>query len=181
MKCSTCRLFALCLLSVAFAGSAFAAEDLRGRCVAFDKSKHTVTVVLDTGSDPRVPQFTLPTRTFEIPTNIENIKVGKRIQLNLSKNTVTYYDDASASLKVIDFVMVEKIEGVLPDNPLVKDGQFPKIDKETQQISLYSKRLKLFVVITVNSSGLNQPETTYDSGADLKLTVEGSKALKIEQ
>ena len=148
MKCSTCRLFALCLLSVAFAGSAFAAEDLRGRCVAFDKSKHTVTVVLDTGSDPRVPQFTLPTRTFEIPTNIENIKVGKRIQLNLSKNTVTYYDDASASLKVIDFVMVEKIEDEEGDIYVIKKMKVPTIKDVIRYVSDNPNQTKLFEPIT---------------------------------
>lgn len=164
-----------CLTSVALA------EEVMGRCVAFDKAKNTITIIKDTNNNKVNPNFQLPPATYELPGGAEAVKVGKRIDLDTKASKLKYYDDLSHSFKTIDFTLVEKKEAVEPSDALVASAKFPVINKDKKTVSIYSKRQKMLTVISVSADAAALSESIYDSGDDLKLTVDGSKITKIEK
>ena len=164
-----------CLASVALA------EEIMGRCVMFDKAKNTITIIKDTNNDKANPNFQLPAATYELPSGAEPVKFGKRIKLDTKENKMKYYDDISHSFKTIDFTLVEKKEAVEPSDALVANSKFPVINKEKKTVSIYSKRQKVLTVISVSADAAALSENIYDSGDDLKLSVDGGKITKIEK
>lgn len=176
-----CRILMFSTVAMSFLASVALAEEIMGRCVAFDKAKNTITIVKDANNDKANPNFQLPAATYEVPSGAEPVKSGKRIKLDTKENKLKYYDDASSSFKTIDFTPVEKKEGVEPTDALVANSKFPVVDKEKKTVSIYSKRQKVLTVISVSAEAAALPENTYDSGDDLKLTVDGSKVTKIEK
>jgi len=162
-------------------GSTAMAEEIMGRCVAFDKEKNTITIIKDAANDKANPNFQLPPLSFELPAGTEPRKFGKRIKLDTKENKLKDYDDPSSSFKSIDFTPVEKIDAVEPEDARVANKKFPAIDKEKKTVTLYSKRQKILTIISVPDSALALPEKTYDSGDDLKLTVDGKKIVTMEK
>lgn len=162
-----------------FASTAFA-EEIMGRCVAFDKDKNSITIVKDANNDKANPNFQLPPATFPVPAGTD-VKAGKRIKLDTKENKLTYFDDATSAFKIIAFTLTDKQEGVEPTDARVASSKFPAIDKAKKTVTIYSKRQKVLTVLTVADDALALPEKTYDSGDDLKLTVEGGKVTKIDK
>ncbi len=157
------------------------AEEIMGRCVAFDQAKNTITVIKDVNNNKANPNFQLPPVTYMLPGGAEPVKFGKRINLDTKENKMKYFDDASNSFKIIDFTLIEKKEAVEPNDVLVANSKFPVINKEKKTVSIYSKRQKVLTVISVSADAAGLSENIYDSGDDLKLTVDGSKITKIEK
>lgn len=180
MKLS-CRIVVLSLLALSLFASAALAETIMGRVVAFDKAKRIITVVKDANNDKANPDFQLPPVSFELPSDVDRVKAGKRIKLDLKENKLKYFDDASVSFKTIDFTLVEKKEGIEAEDPIVANSSFPAIDKEKKTVSIFSRRQKVLTIISVPDDALNLPVNVYDSGDDLTLTVEGGKLTKIEK
>jgi len=176
-----CKILFLGVAAIGFIGSMAMGEEIMGRCVNIDKEKNTITIIKDAANDKANPNFQLPPATFELPAGVEAPKFGKRIKLDTKENKLKYYDDASNSFKSIDFTPVEKIDAVEPADARVANKKFPAIDKEKKTVTIYSKRQKVLTVIGVPDSALTLSEKTYDSGDDLKLTVEGNKITKMEK
>lgn len=169
------------LFIVSLFASAAVAETIMGRVVDFDKAKRIITIVKDANKDKANPDFQLPPVSFELPSDVDRVKAGKRIKLDLKENKLKYFDDASASFKTIDFTLVEKKEGIEAEDPIVANASFPAIDKEKKTVAIYSRRQKVLTIISVPDEALELPVKTYDSGDDLTLTVEGGKLVKVEK
>lgn len=176
-----CKFLFLSVAAMGILGSTAMAEEIMGRCVAFDKEKNTITIIKDAANDKANPNFQLPPLTFELSAGTEPPKFGKRIKLDTKENKLKYYDDPSISFKSIDFTPVEKIDAVEPEDARVANKKFPAIDKEKKTVTIYSKRQKILTIISVPDSALALPEKTYDSGDDLKLTVDGKKIVTMEK
>jgi len=175
------KVLILSTVAMGLFASAALAEEVMGRCVAYDKAKNTIAIIKDTNNDKANPNFQLPAVTYTLPSGAEPVKFGKRINLDTKANKMKYYDDTSSSFKMIDFTLVEKKEAVEPNDALVANGKFPVINKEKKTVSIYSKRQKALTVISVSADAAALPEYTYDSGDDLKLSVDGGKITKIEK
>lgn len=175
------KILSLSVIAVGLVASLSMAEEVMGRCVNFDKDKNTVTIIKDANNDKANPNFQLPPATYALPSGAEPVKFGKRIKLDLKENKLKYFDDASNSFKTLDFTLVEKAEGVEPEDARVANKKFPAIDKEKKTVTIYSKRQKVLTIIGISADSLALPEKTYDSGDDLKLTVDSGKITKIEK
>lgn len=175
------KIIVLIFIAISFLASHALAEEVMGRCVAFDKDKGTISIIKDVKNDKANPDFQLPPVSFALPSGAEAVKAGKRIKLDLKENKLKYFDDASASFKTLDFTLVEKKDGIEPEDALVANKKFPAIDKEKKTVTIYSKRQKALTVISMGADALALSEKVYDSGDDLKLTVEGGKLTKIEK
>lgn len=176
-----CRILILSAVAMGFWISVSGAEEVMGRCVVYDKAKNTITIIKDANNDKANPNFQLPPVTYELPSGAEPVKFGKRIKLDTKESKMKYYDDASNSFKTIDFTLIEKKEAVEPNDARVATGKFPAIDKEKKTVTIYSKRQKVLTVLSVPADALTLSEKVYDSGDDLKLTVEGGKITKLEK
>lgn len=171
----------LIVTAVLAAASLVKAEEIMGRCVAYDKDKETVTIIKDANNDKANPNFQLPPVTYALPSGADPVKAGKRIKLDMKENKLKYYDDASTSFKTIDFTLVDKKENIIPEDAIVANKKFPAIDKDKKTVTIYSKRQQVLTVITVPDAALALPEKTFDSGDDLKLIVDGTKITKMEK
>lgn len=175
------RIIAMTATLLGFMTSFACAEEVMGRCVAYDKTKNTISIIKDFNNNKANPDFQLPLLTYSLPEGT-TAKEGKRIKLDLNENKLKYYDDTTNSLKTIDFKLVEKKENIQPLDRIVVGEKFPAIDKAKKTVTIYSKRQKVLTVISVDDNALSLPEKIYDSGDDIKVTVgEPGKAVKIEK
>lgn len=181
MKLSKLLIAGLALTGFIATFSIAQADEIMGRCVGFDKDKGTITIIKDAKNDKANPDFQLPAATYTAPSGTEGIKAGKRTKLDLKENKLKYYDDASSSFKTIDFTLVEKKENIIPEDAIVANKKFPAIDKDKKTVTIYSKRQQVLTVIGVKDDALALSDKVYDSGDDLKLTVDGNKITKIEK
>jgi len=146
----------------------------QGRVIAYDKEKGLVTIISDSRQDFRNPDYnTLPPHVYKVPDNPDHMgpapSVGKRMKLDLEKNLIVIFDDATQSFINIPIEVVEKKTGIKRDNPLVKDKKFPIIDKDKRTVTLYSARLQVYSTIKVPEEHINRPPETWNAGDEVRI------------
>ena len=169
----------ICLLGTA----ALAQEKtVQGRCVGFDKAKSVVTFVRDAKNDPQSPDYQLPPLSFSLAPDMGPApKAGNRMKIDLKKNQIILYNEASKDFKTFTYTLVEQKEGIEADNPLVAGIKLPAVDKEKKTVTLYSKRQKSLTVLTPPAEFLSLPDSAWDSGDEVRVVyAEEGKALKFE-
>ncbi|MCS7203660.1 MAG: DUF4881 domain-containing protein [Thermodesulfovibrio sp.] len=147
---------------------------VQGRTIDYDPEKMIVTVILDAKQDAKKPDYSiLPPAKFKLPEQVymrgPEPRAGKRAKLDLEKNEIVIFDDATQNFLKIPIKVVEKKEGVRRDDPLVKDKKFPIIDKEKSTITLYSARLRVLSTIEVPREHIDRPPKTWDAGDEVRI------------
>lgn len=146
----------------------------QGRVVGYDKEKRIVTVILDSKQDFRNPDYnTLPPHVYKLPDDPDHTgpepSVGKRMKLDLEKNLIVIFDDATQNFINIPIEVVDKKTGIKRENPLVAGKKFPIIDKEKKTVTVYSARQQLLATFKVPEEHINRPPETWIAGDEVRI------------
>ncbi|WP_297894403.1 DUF4881 domain-containing protein [uncultured Desulfovibrio sp.] len=145
----------------------------QGRCVAFDATAKTLTIVVDVTHDQFNPHYSGGTHTFKLPAESKdmgpNPSVGGRLMIDLVKNTVLIYDQKTNSVRelAVQFTDVEK--NVNSDHPKVKGKTFPVIDKEQQTVTVYSGRQKSLITFKIPAEAQDYPAYVWTAGDEMRI------------
>ena len=157
----------------------------QGRVIEYDQAKGVVTIIQDKKAEPGNPDYnTLPPHAYTIPTDPHEMgpepKAGKRMKLDTKAQEIVIFDKDTKNFKKINYIPIDKKEGVGRDDPLVAGKKFPLIDKEKKTISIYSGRQKLLVVFSLPDEYFKMPGDTWDAGDEVRIYYkEPGKALRL--
>jgi Domain of unknown function (DUF4881) len=145
----------------------------QGRVIGFDKSKETVTFIVDTKHDTANPDYSGAPVTFALPKDSKergaDPKVGMRMKLDTKAREIVIYDPATQSMKKINYTLIDQKENVAKDSPLVAGKKFPNVDQEKKAITVYSGRQKLLVTFSVPEEYFTLPENTWEAGDEVRI------------
>jgi hypothetical protein len=145
----------------------------QGRVIAFDKTKETVTFIVDTKHDTANPDYSGAPLTFALPKDPmergEDPKAGLRMKLDTKTREIVIYDPAAKSMKKITYTLIDQKENVGKNSPLVADKKFPIVDKEKKAITVYSGRQKLLVTFSVPEEYMAMPDNTWEAGDEVRI------------
>ncbi len=159
---------------------------LQGKVIKYDKDKKTVSLILESehhfGTENQVFDK-LPPVTYALPTDPAEMgpepKAGMRMLLDPETDKLVYYDEASGSLKTVQFPVLDKQKNVAKDDPRVKDKKFPIVDKDKKSLTVYSSRWKTLVTLSLPDDALALPADTWESGDIVRIYYkEEGKALR---
>lgn len=164
----------------------------QGRVIAYDKEKKAVTFIRDAKEDHRKPDYsTLPPHTYELSPAIAKgtmgpePKAGKRMKIDLDKNEIIIFDDATQNFLTLPYKTIDKKLNVKRKDPLVFDKEkkkakkFPVVDRDKKTITVYSGRQEALVVFTLPDEYFGRPDSTWDAGDEVRIYYkEPGKALK---
>ena len=183
----------LVLAGLTLAGCGEYGQVEQGRTVAFDKDAGTVTIIKDSGTDDKHPQYTvLPPHTFQLPADPAergaDPAVGLRVNLDATNNVITMYNPKTQQFDKLSFTMVQKEENVnvRRQHPLVYDAAtkkartFPVVDAEKKTVTIYSGRQQLYTVIKLSDEDFAKyGEKDWSAGDDVRIYYkELGKALR---
>ena len=145
----------------------------QGRCVAFDATARTLTIVVDVTHDQFNPHYSGGTHTFKLPVESKDMgptpSVGGRLMIDLVKNTVLIYDQKTSSVRelAVQFTDVEKNVG--SNHPKVKGKTFPIIDKDQQTVTVYSGRQKSLITFKIPAEAQDYPAYVWTAGDEMRI------------
>ncbi|HAX98558.1 MAG TPA: DUF4881 domain-containing protein [Candidatus Atribacteria bacterium] len=163
----------------------------QGRVVAYDKEKGLCTLIRDTSSDPRNPDYScLPPIIYEVPKKPSEMgpepKPGLRIKFDTQNRQITIFDPNTQSFKTITYILIDQKENVDKKNSLVFDKEqkkpkkFPLVDRNKKSITIYSKRQKILVTLSLPDEYFKLPDYTWDAGDEVRIYYkEEGKALRL--
>lgn len=164
------KILALFVLCLGLAACEFGQVE-QGRCVAYDASKQTFTMVLDVNHDVQNPSYTGGVMTYTMPADPAEIGPkpvpGGRVQINTEKSEVIIFRDGKLETVKVEFTDIQK--NILPSNPKVAGHKFPVIDKDNGTITEYSKRLHEIVTFKVPAEYLELPPSTWEAGDECRI------------
>ncbi len=179
------------LLSMPVVGCAEFGQVDQGRVIEYDKAKGLVTLIRDVKHEAQNPDYShLPPVVYQQPVDPQEMgaepKAGYRMKLDTQKKQIIIFDKAAQNFKTIQYVPIDYQENIDKRHPLVYDKdqdkpkQFPVIDREKKQITIYSGRQKILTTFSVPDEYFNLPDYTWDSGDEVRIyyKVEG-KALRM--
>lgn len=146
----------------------------QGRVIDYDAKNMVVTIIADAKQDAKKPDYSvLPPHKFKLPEQDwmrgPEPKAGKRAKLDLEKNEIVIFDDATVSFIHIPIQVVEKKEGVKRDSPLVEGKKFPIIDTEKGTVTIYSARQQILSTFKVPPEHINRPPNTWEAGDEVRI------------
>jgi hypothetical protein len=156
----------------------------QGRVIKYDKDKKLVTIIRDVKHDPQNPDYShLPPIVYSIPTDPLEMgpepKPGLRIKLDTKNRQIDVFDEATQTIKLIDYTLIDQKENVAKDSPLVKDKKFPLVDRDKKTISVYSGRQKMLTTFSLPDEYFALPDSTWDAGDEVRIYFkEDGKALR---
>ena len=158
--------------------------DTYGRVVAYDKDSKKMTFIEDSlgWSNPKRPEFTvLPAKEVVLAEDPGDMapKAGGRLRIDLEKKEIIIYNGQTKTIDTFAVEVVSNQGDVEPGNPLLladgKEKKFPMVDKAKCEVTIYSKRQKSLSTIKVPRKYMELPDSVWDDGHNVKLTVEGDK------
>ena len=158
--------------------------DTYGRVVAYDKGAKKMTFIEDSlgWSNPKRPEFTvLPAKEVVLAEDPGDMapKAGGRLRIDLEKKEIIIYNGQTKTIDTFAVEVVSNQGDVEPGNPLLltdgKEKKFPMVDKAKCEVTIYSKRQKSLSTIKVPQKYMELPDSVWDDGHNVKLTVEGDK------
>ena len=165
-----CKLLALFVLCLGLAACEFGQVE-QGRCVAFDESKMTFTLVLDVNHDVANPSYTGGIVEYTMPADPDEIgplpTPGGRVKIDTEKNQVIIYRDGQLETVQVEFTDIQK--DITPINPKVKGTKYPVIDRDNGTITEYSARLSQIVTFRVPAEYLDLPDSTWEAGDECRI------------
>ena len=145
----------------------------QGRCVAFDATAKTLTIVVDVTHDQFNPHYSGGTHTFKLPVESKDMgptpSVGGRLMIDLVKNTVLIYDQKTNSVRELDVQFTDVEKSVGSDHPKVKGKTFPIIDKDQQTVTVYSGRQKSLITFKIPAEAQDYPAYVWTAGDEMRI------------
>jgi len=152
----------------------------QGRVVAYDKEKGLCTLIRDTSPDPKNPNYNyLPPITYEVPKKPAEMgpepKPGLRMKLDTQKRQIIIFDPATQNFNTVTYTLLDEKENVDKENSLVFDKEkkqpkkFPVVDRNKKTITIYSKRQKILVAMTLPDEYFKLPDYTWDAGDEVRI------------
>jgi hypothetical protein len=145
----------------------------QGRVIAFDKTKETVTFIIDVKHDTANPDYSGAPVTFTLPKDPmergEDPKPGLRMKLDTKTREIVIYDMLTRGMAKINYTLIDQKENVGKTSPLVEGKKFPLVDKEKKAITVYSGRQKLLVTFSVPDEYLALPSSTWEAGDEVRI------------
>ena len=145
----------------------------QGRCVAYDATAKTLTIVVDVTHDQFNPHYSGGTHTFKLPENPQDMgpapTPGGRLMIDTTKNIVLVYDQKSNSVREIPVQFTDVEKNVGSDHPKVKGKTFPLIDKEQQTVTVYSGRQKSLITFKVPAEAQDFPAYMWTAGDEMRI------------
>lgn len=184
------RILLVLVLAIALTACGEYGQVDQGRVINYDKEMRTVTIIRDMKAEPQKPDYThLPPFTYKLPENPADMgpepKTGGRMKLDVDKNQIIIFDQATLNFKTIDITIVDKKDNIDKTNPLVYDTSagraknFPLVDRNKRTISVYSGRQKILVTFSVPDQYFSLPEKTWDAGDEVRIYYkEEGKAIR---
>lgn len=147
----------------------------QGRVVKYDRDKRQVTIIRDSASDPKNPQYDhLPPLTYELPDLASETgpepAAGGRLKLDTKNRQIVIYDDAAKNFRTIEYTLIDQRENVSASDPAVFDRsegrpvRFPVVDREKKTISIYSATQKMLVTFSLPEEYFSLPDHTWEAG-----------------
>mgnify|MGYP000980906696 FL=1 len=177
----------LVLVAFALAGcSGDFGKVLQAKVIKYDKDKKTVTLILESehhfGTENQVFDK-LPPVTYALPADPAEMgpepKAGMRMLMDPETDKIVYYDEASGTIKTVQFPVLDKQKGVAKDDARVVDKKFPLIDTDKKSLTVYSSRWKTLVTLSLPDEYMSLPPATWDSGDIVRIYYkEEGKALR---
>ena len=153
----------ICALVFAMTACDFKGGVVQGRCVAFDPDTRMLTMVVDTTLDQMNPHYSGEVDTFRLPDDPRDVgplpEAGGRLMLEIDKNKILYFDQATKKPTEMDVEFVDVEKNVGEKHPKLKGKEFPIIDREKQTVTVYSRRL----------GALSLPAYTWKSGDEVRI------------
>lgn len=181
---------ALLILPIAFLSACEYGKVDQGRVIKFDKEKGLVTLIQDVKAEPANPDYSnLPPHAYSVPKDPMDMgpdpKTGMRMKLDVKKNEITIFDEATQKFKVIPYTLIEQKENLAKEDPAIWDAsqkkakKFPVVDKAKKTITIYSGRQKTLTTFSLPDEYFNLPEYTWDAGDEVRVYYkEAGKALR---
>jgi hypothetical protein len=152
----------------------------QGRVVAYDKEKGLCILIRDTSPDPKNPDYSyLPPIIYEVPQNPAEMgpepKPGLRMKLDTQNRQIIIFDPSRQNFNTINYTLLDEKENVNKDNPLLFDKEkkqpkkFPVIDRDKKTITIYSKRQKILVTLSLPDEYFKRPDYTWDAGDEVRI------------
>ncbi|WP_027176274.1 DUF4881 domain-containing protein [Desulfovibrio aminophilus] len=185
MKRTWLAILALMAFAVAGCNSEYG-KVAQGKVIKYDKEKKSVTLVLESahhyGTENQVFDK-LPPVVYTLPADPMEMgpepKAGMRMLMDPETDKIIYFDEASGSLKTVQFQVLDKQKGVSKDDARVVDKKFPIIDKDKKTLTVYSSRWKTLVTLALPDEYMALPASTWDSGDIVRIYYkEEGKALR---
>lgn len=167
-------------LSLMLAGCGEYGHVDQGRVIEYNKTAKTVTIIRDKSIDPKKPDYShLPPVKYELPIDPNEMgpepKPGKRMKLDMDKKQITIYVPMLNNFANINYTQIERKDNISSDDPLVFDNisnkakVFPVVDQQNKKITIYSKRQKTLVTLSVPDEYFAMPPDTWDNGDEVRI------------
>ncbi|WP_165174473.1 DUF4881 domain-containing protein [Desulfovibrio sp. ZJ369] len=158
----------------------------QGRCVAFDPTARTLTIVVDVNHDQFNPHYSGGVHTFKLPPEARDMgplpDVGGRLMINLAKSEVLIYDPSAKSVEVVPVEFTDVEKNIKKNHPKVAGKTFPVIDREQSTVTVYSTRLNALVTFRVPADLLDLPPYSWTAGNEMRIAYRNedkSQAMRI--
>jgi len=153
----------------------------QGRVIGFNKEKRELTMIRDSAMDSQKPVYDmLPPVVFKLPTDPKETgpepKAGQRMKLDAEKKEIVIYDHITQKIVNVPITVIDLQQPIEKDHPLVYDDsehkakQFPVVDKDKKQITVFSGRQKMLCTFSVQEQYFGYPLNTWDAGDEVRLT-----------
>ncbi|MDY0274616.1 MAG: DUF4881 domain-containing protein [Desulfomicrobium sp.] len=165
-------LIAIIMLSFSFSACGEYGKVDQGRVIAFENDK--VTVIEDKNMEPKNPDYSiLPPHTYTMPTDPNergaNPKAGLRLKIDVDKKYIKIFNTQTQAIEDLPIEIVDVQKSIGGDHPLVAGKEFPVVDKEKRQVTIYSPRQKMLSTFTVPEEYIDWPEYTWEAGDEVRI------------
>lgn len=172
MKKTNALVAAVAVLTFALGACEFNGGVEQGRCVAYNPSEKTVTVVVDTAIDQHNPQYDGKVDTFKLPTNTLDMGpepvAGDLLMVQTDKKQVLYFDPGTQKIVSMPITIISEEKGKTAKD--IKGRTFPEINKDNHTITVYSPRLgELITFRPDQEDAFSLPENTWKLGDEVRI------------
>ncbi len=174
MKRPVQRKASIIILPVLLAGCGGAGRVNQGQVVEYERSKGLITVVQDSNyRDPSAPRFdVLPPVTIRTPKDPREMgpepEAGRLLLIDCAHRRAVIFAPATQSLRSVAFELVSEQNGVLPSDSRVRATHFPRVDRATRTITVYSPHDRRLVAFIVAPQDVDLPEESWRFGDEIR-------------
>lgn len=172
MKAQSFFITLVLVLSLCLSACDFNGGVEQGRCVAFNASDKTLTLVEDTSIDAQNPHYSGKVFTFKLPVDEIDMgpapEPGNLLQVEPDKSQVIIYNPETKGIQTLPMQM-EIITKVNAKDKRVAGVKFPVIDKSAGTITEYSSRLQDLIILKPTPEQMALPESTWKLGEEVRV------------
>jgi len=146
----------------------------QGQVIEYQRATGLVTIISDSNyRDPANPRYdVLPPVTVHIPKDPREMgpepEAGQLLSLDWRGRRLVIFDTAAQALKIIPYTLIEQSDGISPDDARVTKTRPPIVDRAKKTVTLYARRDRKLVVISVADEYFRLPDDTWKAGDEIR-------------